>query len=218
MNSIIVLTPTGGMYDEMAELCTESLRGTGCYTGRIVWLEGREDFDAADRMAMRMGIPDAVDLTPYDRLWYLDCDILVTEPWEIVETHLDNMHVAAISEAATTKVADPFTRACLTGDELCKYGARLAVNSGVVGVNMLTDWLPMWGDWQSLTRERLEATGGLLDESAPNAVALRHDFARLRGLVYYPANPASRREGTALTHFAGMGADEKLLRMRQASA
>jgi hypothetical protein len=191
-------------YRAAARLAVRSARKYGRFRGDVVVLADRDvgvdgygdtvvvrdPGDLVEPKSLVLKIGSFVDLARYDRVVFIDSDVLVCRSLEALMDHAQHALVATDDVGKT--VAEGYNHRCLTAEELRAHGDRLAVNSGffIARGSHLDAWLEEW----RRTLEMFESGPAVgIDQDGLNAAMVRGSIPVLcvPGLMWWPRRAGS---------------------------
>lgn len=190
-------------YRAAARLAVRSARKYGRFRGdavvltdRDIGVEGYADTvlvsdpgDLAEPKWLVLKIGSFVDLARYERVVFIDSDVLVCRSLEPLMGRAQ--HALLATDDVGKKVAEGFNHRCLTAEELRAHGDRLAVNSGffIARGRHLEEWLEEW----QRTLEMFEGSAAGIDQDGLNAAMVRGSIpvVCVPGLMWWPRRTGS---------------------------
>ena len=227
-------------YAEAARLCIASLRGKGRYEGDIAVLTDGvfpertpgatvvrmpRPSDAFDLRCMKHRAGRILDVSAYDRVLWVDCDVIaIREVAPLFE--FCRRGLSAGDEYPFNTLRAPSVGGCLTWWERILFGRRWGVNAGIfcVEARLLRPYLDLW--LEEVLRYRARADRWI-DQPPLNALIARRriDFTPYpRGWIEMPPLYEYLGRGrrfvlppeTRLLHYCGIPDKQETLRRMRA--
>jgi len=171
-------------YREAANIAIRALRHLGGFRGDIAVLTDvpfrlpadveqipLEPADLGDRPVLKCRAGRKLDLECYQRVVYLDVDILVRAPLAPILDRCESGRLVATDDMGAKTVRD-FFRRCFSSEELERYGGLPGINAGFFCApgKRLRDWLHIW---EETARECAGCPGHGFDQPPLNAAIRR---------------------------------------------
>ncbi len=183
-------------FRSMTELCIRSLRGRGKYAGEILVFtnNGFRTRDPAVRterapdglekcamFAFKAGAGKSIDASRYDKILFMDSDMLAVGDMNPFFEHSDDS-LCAMEEVGWTRMNKPQCGATLRRREIPAARRRWGINTGLVCTpgKLFRDYMETWESEIWAERAKLK---GWFDQSPMNALILR-------GIVRFKPYPA----------------------------